>query len=182
MIKGSIDGIQQLCWQACVDNSSFEHNFFLFLCSEPHSVQHCSALKLIRNPWPSTIPASPAQPTSQTASSTSNHALVALSSFSDRKWVQRKCVVCSHVHHRQQEVCWFCAECGENAILCLSCTGHTCYQFHVIENGLPQWIQWASWHTYIDVWACALLYIVLNCSLLPNLHPFLFISYLMTIT
>ena len=143
---------------------------------------HCSALKLIRNPWSSTIPASPAQPTSQTASSTSKHALVALSSISDRKWVQRKCVVCSHVHHRQQEVCWFCAECGENAVLCPSCTGHTCYQFHVIENGLPQWIQWASWHTYIDVWACALLYIVLNCSLLPNLHPFLFISYLMTIT
>ena len=43
------------------------------------------ALQLIRNPWLSTISASPAQPTSQTASSGGNHALVALSSKSDRK-------------------------------------------------------------------------------------------------
>ena len=84
------------------------------------------ALQLIRNPWLSTIPASPAQPTSQTASGTGNHALVVLSSKSDRKRVQRKCVVCSHVHHLQQKASWFCAECGENAVLCSPCTGHTC--------------------------------------------------------
>ena len=56
--------------------------------------------------------------------------------------VQRKCIVCSCVHHRQQKASWFCADCGENAVLCWPCTGCACYQYHN-ENGLLQWLGWA---------------------------------------
>ena len=104
--------------------------------AEHSAFTHNLALQIIKNPWQSTVPYAPAQHEEVALANPGNHILAALSSKSDRQRVQRKCIICARVHHRQQKASWYCVECGNSAVLCSPNTGRTCFQYH-LENGLP---------------------------------------------
>lgn len=65
-----------------------------------------------------------------------DHKLVALSSISEKTRVQRKCVICSRVHKKQQKASYFCGSCGYKAVLCSPTTGRDCFAYHVVK-GIP---------------------------------------------
>ena len=95
------------------------------------------ALQLIKNPWQSMLlsPEIPLAHYDEVTVDMGNHVFASLSVNSDRR-VQRKCIICSHVHHCQQQAGWYCVKCGNNVVLCSPNTGHACFLYH-IENGLP---------------------------------------------
>lgn len=64
------------------------------------------------------------------------HILEALSKSDNRKRVQRKCIVCSRVHKKQQKASYFCKTCGPRCVLCSPMTGRNCFTYH-ITNGIP---------------------------------------------
>ena len=104
-----------------------------------HSAFTCNlAMQLIKNPWQNVEMCSQTQPTHQGQSTVNpnDHILAALSSGSARQRIQRKCVICARVHHRQQKAGWYCVACGNNTVLCSPNTGRTCFKYH-LENGLP---------------------------------------------
>ena len=106
--------------------------------AEHSAFTHNIALQLIKNPWQSMLLSPEIPPIHQNVATTNtgNHVLASLSANSDRQRVQRKCIICSRVHHRQQKASWYCVECGNKAVLCSPNTGRTCFQYH-IQNGLP---------------------------------------------
>ena len=106
--------------------------------AEHSTFTHNLAMQLIKNPWQCSALCPPLHMSNQEVATTSTgeHVLASLSSKSERQRVQRKCVVCAHIHHRQQKASWYCVQYGDNAILCSPNTGCACFQYH-IENGLP---------------------------------------------
>lgn len=90
------------------------------------------ALQLINNSSPSGVPVVQNRP----VEAVMQHTLVALSTNDARKRVQRKCVICSRVHHKQVKASYYCSECGPRAVLCSPQTGRMCYASH-INNGIP---------------------------------------------
>ena len=96
-------------------------------CSATH--QECLANMLLS-------PEIPPEHQDEVTVETGKYFLVPLSATSDKQRVQRKCIVCSRVHHCQQKASWYCVKCGNKAVLCLPNTGRTCFLYHM-ENGLP---------------------------------------------
>lgn len=65
-----------------------------------------------------------------------NHTLIALSQNDGRQRVQRKCIICSRLHRRQQKASYRCSACGERAVMCSPTTGRNCFTHH-IQHGIP---------------------------------------------
>lgn len=65
-----------------------------------------------------------------------DHSLIALSAESEKKRVQRKCIICSRIRRVQQKASYRCLQCGPRAVLCAPTTGRNCFSYH-IQKGIP---------------------------------------------